>query len=423
MQHIVQEIVDTLQNFIADEQLSLMLIEAKEEEAALILKTFAMVEEDEQSPDIFLTFADDFQDTRRYVELIIERQREQIELVNAELEKEGKPLIELLPAELSERNQPSRERLIELFLHTRKIVEPDRLIIWTFYPLADIENEDFYLNLFEEVIRKTIDGEIEGTKIILRDTPSNAFREKFGCVPDNPKIFCYRPEVDFQSVLKKIEAQAKNKDLPPEERVQSVMLMAGVDVAEKRFDDALLKNEQVLKHYQKTKQKENESVVHNNIGDIYYLQGDYVKAQENYEKAITIAVEEKSQPLVLYQGMNVGNSLFMQKRYDEAFPYYESSEKLAEVNKILIQQVQALERMGDTRRAQEKPDEAIEIYDKAADLCRENKYKYGLQGILQRLCEVYAEKRDQEKHDECKKELDETQDELRKIDPHFVNEK
>lgn len=428
MQHIVQEIVDTLQNFIADEQLSLMLIEAKEEEAALILKTFAMVEEDEQSPDIFLTFADDFQDTRRYVELIIERQREQIELVNAELEKEGKPLIEFLPVELSERNKPSQERLIELFQHTRKVVEPERQIIWTFYPLADIEKEDFYFNLFDGIIRKTISGEIEGTKIILRDTPTNTFRERFGfseedSTRDNPKVFCYKPEVDFQTVLKKIEKQAKNKDLPPEERVQSVMLMAGVDVAEKRFDDALVKNGQVLKHYQKTKQKQNESVVHNNIGDIYYLQGDYVKAQENYEKAITIAVEEKSQPLVLYQGMNVGNSLFMQKRYDEAFPYYESSEKLAEVNKILIQQVQALERMGDTKRAQEKPDEAIEIYNKAADLCRENKYKYGLQGILQRLCEVYAEKRDQEKHDECKKELDETQDELRKIDPHFVNEK
>lgn len=426
MQHIVQEIVDTLQNFIADEQLSLMLIEAKEEEAALILKTFAMVEEDEQSPDIFLTFADDFQDTRRYVELIIERQREQIELVNAELEKEGKPLIEPLPAELSERSKPSQERLIDLFLHTRKVVEPERQIIWNFYPVSNLEpeKEDFYLNLFDGIIRKTIAGEIEGTKIILRDTPNNAFRERFyDDSEENPKVFCYKPEVDFQTVLKKIEERAKNKELPPEERVQSVMLMAGVDVAEKRFDDALLKNQLVLKHYQKTKQKQNESVVQNNIGDIYYLQGDYVQAQANYEKAITIAVEEKSQPLVLYQSMNVGNSLFMQERYDEAFPYYESSEKLAEVNKVLIQQVQALERMGDTRRAQEKPDEAIEIYNKAADLCRENKYKYGLQGILQRLCEVYAEKRDQEKHDECKKELDETQEELKKIDPHFVNEK
>lgn len=424
MQHIVQEIVDTLQNFIADEELSLMLIEAKEEEAALVLKTFAMVEEDEQSPDIYLTFGDDFQDTRRYVELIIERQREQIELVNVELEKIEKPKIEPLPAELSERNKPSQERLLELFRHIRAQVEPERLIVWTFYPVTNVEPEkqDFYLNLFDEIIRQTTAGEIEGTKIILRDTESNAFRERFGCAPDNPKVFCYRPEVDFQSVLKKTEERAKNKDLPPEERVQSVMLMAGVDVAEKRFDDALVKNEQVLKHYQKTKQKQNESVVQNNIGDIYYLQGDYVKAQQCYEKAITIAVEEKSQPLVLYQSVNVGNSLFMQKRYDEAFPYYESSEKLAEANKILVQQVQALERMGDTRRAQEKPDEAIEIYNKAADLCRENKYKYGLQGILQRLCEVYAEKREQEKHDECKKELEETQEELRKIDPHFVNE-
>jgi tetratricopeptide (TPR) repeat protein len=429
MQHIIQEIVDTLQDFIADEEQSVMLIEAQAEEAPLLLKTFGMVEEDELSPDVFLSFADDFQDTRRYVEMIIERQREQIEAVNEELAKIGQPPLEQLPGELSERNKPSQIRLLELFEHTRRTVEAERQIIWIFYPLTDVETEkeDFFVNLFEDIAVKIMNGDLGNTKLIIRDTPSQSLRTKLGCETEkeneytkNPKVLCYRPEVDFQSVLKKIEDQAKNKQLPPEERVQSVMLMAGVDVAEKRYDEALSKNQQVLKHYQKTKQKQNESVVQNNIGDIYYLQGDYPTAQKSYENAINIAVAEKSQPLVIYQGINLGNSLFMQKNYDEALVYYDSSEKLADVNQVLPQRVQALERIGDTKRAQGNLDEAIEVYEKTADLCRENKYDFGLYGVLERLCEVYAEKKDQEKHDKCADELAEVKKKLEEIDPHLV---
>lgn len=431
MQQIIQEVVDTLQKFINHEEQSVMLIEADAQEAPLLLKSFGIVEEDDASPDIFVSLGDDFLDTRRYVELAIERQREQIEVLNIELAKINKPSLEEIPAELFERNKPSQIRLLELFQHIRKIVEPDRQLIWVFYPLTDIvaEKEDFFLNLFEEITVKIMRGELANTKIILRDTPSFLLRKKFDCETEkedvftnNPQVSCYRPKLDFPSILEKMEKQAKNKDLPPEERVQSVMMLAGVDVAEKRYDEALSKNTQVLKHYQKTKQKQNESVVHNNIGDIYYLQSDYPEAQKNYEKAINIAVAEKSQPLVIYQSINLGNSLFMQKNYDEAFPYYESSEKLAEMNKVLPQRVQALERMGDTKRAQGETDEAIEIYEKAADICRENKYDLGLKGILERLCEVHAEKSDQEKHDKCKDELEKIKNDLRKIDPHLVED-
>lgn len=422
MQHIIQEIVDNLQNFIADEEQSVMLIEAQAEEAPLILKTFGTVEEDEFSPDIFLSFPDDFEDTRRYVELIIERLREQTDAINEELEKIGKPPLAPIPSELLERDKPSQTRLVELFRHIRQTVEAERQLIWIFYPLTDVEKEKFFVNLFEDVARKTMAGDFGNTKLIVRDTPLLALKENLGCAPENPKVFCYRPQVDFQSVMKKIEAQAKNKEIPAEERVQSVMLMAGMDVAEKRYDKALSKNEQVLRHYQKTKQKQNESVVQNNIGDVYYLQGDFPKAQENYEKAITIAVAEEWQPLVLYQSMNLGNSLFMQQKYDEALIYYDSAEKLAEVNKILIQQIQALERMGDTKRAQGELKEAIKIYNEAADLCRENKYAFGLKSVLERLCEVHNERGDQKKHDECRDELKETKKTLDKIDPNLTKD-
>jgi tetratricopeptide (TPR) repeat protein len=420
MQHIVQEVTDTLTGFVDNEDQRLMIIESEADEAPLLLKSFGIVEESETQPDIFLTFPDDFNDTRRYVEMILERQREQIEVLNTELEKQDKPQLEQIPAELFERNKPSHERLAELMLHIRKIIEPERQVIWIFYPLGDVTAEEFYLNLFAPVADCILAAEIPGTKIIIRDTPAQLLRWRYAEEPPNEKVFGYRPRVDFKSVMAKMEERAKSPDAPVEEKVQAVMLSAGMDVAEKRYDDALTKNLRVLDHYKKTGQKQNESVVQNNIGDIYYLQGDYPAAQENYEKAITIAVEEESQPMVMYQGINAGNALFMQQKYDEAFVYYDSSEKLADINKVLPQRIQAMERMGDTRRAQGQTDEAIEIYEKAADICRENKYTLGLRGVLERLCEVHAERRDQEKYDVCKEEFDRVTEELKEIDPHLV---
>ena len=417
MRQIIQEVVDTLENFIANGERNIMLLEAVTDDAPLLLKSFAMIEENETSPDIFLTHSDEFHDTRRFVELVIERRREEIAAVNEELAKRKEPLRATLADEILARELPSSERFSKLFQHIRQIVEAERAIIWTFFPLAEIEKSDFYVALFEPVARQIINGDFGNTKLIVRDTSLNDLREKLGCEPENAAVFCYRPQLDFKSVMEKVEAQSKDETAPVEERMQSLMLTAGVDIAEQRFDDALYKNHKVLNYYQKTGQRQNESIVQNNIGDVYYVQGKFPEAQENYEKAITISVEEKSQPLVLYQSMNVGNSLLMQERYDEAFQYYDSAEKLAEVNKILIQRIQALERMGDCKMGAEATDEAIEIYEKAADLCRENKYALGLHGILTKLCPAYEKVGDEREQRECERELEETKAKLDEINP------
>jgi len=183
----------------------------------------------------------------------------------------------------------------------------------------------------------------------------------------------------------------------------------------------LAKNRKVLEHYQRTKQRQNESVIHNSIGDIYYLQGQFPEAQKSYETAVTIAVEEKSQPLVLYQSMNLGNALFMQQKFDEALVYYESAEQLAEANDILVQQIPAIERIGETKAAQEKLDEAIEVLETGADICREEKYQLGLKRLLELLANVYERKGDNDEKERALAEMNEAKAELAAIDPHYAD--
>jgi tetratricopeptide (TPR) repeat protein len=396
-----------------------MVIDATVEESALLLKSLEMVEEDERSSDIFLSFGDEFVETRRYVEVVIERQQEQITLLNEELRKLGREKLPGLPETIIRRESLSELRLKELFTHLRNSIEPERRLVWVFYPLQDTGQEKEFADLFESVARGVMADDFGDTKIIIRDTPSKLLAKRF---EENQKVFFYDSKLDLQTIFKKMEADAKNENLPKEERIQNVMLLAGVDVAEKRYDDALAKNQHVLRHYQKEKQKERESIVQNNIGDIYYLQGQFPEAQQCYEKAILIAVGVESQPLVMYQSINLGNALFMQQKFDESLVYYDSAEKLAGANQVLPHQVQALERIAEVKRAQDKPDEAIEILAKAADICRQNKYDYGLMIILRKLVVAYDEKGDEKNRRAAEKELDACTGKVSEVDPNLVKE-
>lgn len=418
MQHIIEEVKKNLGLFIDDEEKSVMVVQATVEESLLVLKTLDMLEEDEMSPDIFVMHLDNFSDSRTYVGNLFESQEAQIEGVNEELSERGEPLLEKLPEELSKRTIINHERLIGIVKHIRKIVEADRKVIWIFFPLDETENAEAFANLLRFLAHEILEEKIERTKLIIRDTTTLILKDKLA--PFEKKVSFYQPKLDLDSIFEKIEQQSKNPNAPPDERAQNLMLMAGVDVAEKRFDDALQKNETVLRYFEKSEQTQKQSVVHNNIGDIHYLQGDFPQAQKSYESAVSIAIDEKSQPLVIYQSINAGNSLFMQQKYDEALVYYQSAEKLAEMNQVVMQQVQALERAGDTQKAQGETDKAIESWEKAAVVCRENSYKIGMVGVLEKLDAAYKEKGETEKRRKNQKELEDCREEIKQVEPALL---
>jgi tetratricopeptide (TPR) repeat protein len=418
MQHIIEEIKEHFNLFIDDEEKSVMIVEAKADESMLLLKTLDMLEEDEMSSDVFLIHPDGFTDSRSYVTSLFDSQELQIESVNEELAERDEPLLEELPEELSKRTILNHDRLTGIVSHIRKIVDADRKVIWVFFPLEETDNGDAFINLLWLLIKQIIEEKIDQTKIIIRDVPTSKLRDKL--LFFDKKVSFYQPKLDLESIFEKIEQQSKNPNAPPDERAQNLMLMAGVDVAEKRFEDALKKNKTVLKYFEKSNQKQKQSVAHNNIGDIHYMQGDFPQAQKSYENAVSIAIDEKSQPLIIYQSINAGNSLFMQQEYDEALIYYQSAGKLAEINQVVMQHVQALDRAGDTKKAQGENDKAVENWEKAVVVCRENSYKIGMIGILEKLDVAYGDSGESDKRLKNQKELEDCILEIKQVEPALL---
>jgi tetratricopeptide (TPR) repeat protein len=217
----------------------------------------------------------------------------------------------------------------------------------------------------------------------------------------------YRPELDPESFEKKLNERANDPALPAEEQAQIHMMLASFDVANQRYDTALARNLELLGYFRHTGQRQEQTIVMSNIGDLHYIQKKFNEAQTWYERAINMSVSLKSEPLVLDQSFNLGNALLMQNKFADALVYFDAAERLARASMQPQQQIRALEQMGMANYRMGRSAEAAENWEKAVELSRESKFQEGQRANLERLRDLYQELGDSGRLSACKAALSE----------------
>ncbi len=402
MRSLMRDITARFTGFIDGSLYDIMVILCEPEHSALLLKTLDALEQDPEIPDIFLTFGHPFGNPTAYVDQVLATVRNQLDQLNAELAQRGDQQMDPLPAELADEALLPEAKLLGIMQHVRGIVPSIQRVVWTIYPL-EINDPAQYLRLIDYVSVQIREAPLAGTKLIVRDRVDPSILAPH--LEKQPGVRLYQPELDPASMEKKLNEKANNPSVPPEEQAQIHMMLAGMDVANGRFDMALARNQELLGYFHHTGQKQQQSVLLNNIGDLHYIQKKYAEAQSWYEHAINLSVALGSQPLVLYQSMNLGHALFMQKRIDEAVFYYESAEKLAQSSNAPVQQIQALERIGIAKHQNGQPDEAAQAWEKAVDLSTKFHDDSGRRTNLGHLRQLYSETGDKKRLQECDEEL------------------
>jgi tetratricopeptide (TPR) repeat protein len=397
MKRIIQDIQSHLKNFINGSRRRVLIIICAPENSTFLLKSFDAIEDDPAVADIFLVFGHPFAGSESYVAQVQASVRQQYDQVNEELAKRGDPPLAPLPEEPAGGSLSPEERLLEDMQYLRGVVPKERQMIWLFYPM-EISEPEQYLRLIDSIRDRT--APLRGVKLIARD---NAERILLRHLQSHPEVEVYQPSLDPEHLMNQLAEQANDPKTPPEEQAQIHMMLAGKDVSEQRFDQALARNQELLGYFRHTGQRHHQSIVLNNIGDIHYIQNRLEPAQAAYEEAISIAVEEKSQPLVIYQSINLGNVLQRQQKFDEALVYYRSAEQLAGTNHALAYQLQALEQIGAVNQQTGKLNEAAEALEKATELGQKFHFEYNLRDDLKRLMSVYQQMGDTERLERCQK--------------------
>jgi tetratricopeptide (TPR) repeat protein len=402
MKSILNDTRRIFEEFFADPGQGMLVVWTETEDSVLLLKTLTSMEEDPASPDIFLMFGHEFASQAEYSDEVIARLAEQIDNLNEEMAKVGERF-EGLPESAVDATVGPETRLFAAVQHIRRVVPRDSKVVWLFFPLSFESDESDFAQLMESLKGQLDEAGVTASKLIVRDAPARTLCRRYN---NDQSVRIYFPFLDLGSITERVKEQANDPAVTPEEQAQAHMMLAGFDVAEGRHEQALQRNTELLGYFYHTRQRQQQSVVLNNIGDIHYLQTRFPEAQVSYEKALTIAIEESAQPLMIYQSINLGNALIMQQKFEEALIYYESAEKLAEANKAVVYQVQALERSGHAVWQQGLMGDAIKRWENAGDICRQYQYTYGLATVLQRLVQAYEVRGMIEERNERKRELD-----------------
>jgi tetratricopeptide (TPR) repeat protein len=404
MRSIIQDIQSEFHRFIDSRTENLLIVPCEPDHSALLFKTLEALEDAPESLDIFLTFGHPFTDPGQYVGEIPPIIGLQLDSVNQDLVKRGEPALPTPPAELADESRKPFVRLLGLMRYVESLVTDERRVIWTFFPL-EVDATTPYAEMVSYVHDELKAGSLRVTKLIVRDGAISSNLERG--LGGQPTVRIFRPELDPESFEKKLNEKANDQRLPMEEHAQIQMMLAGFDVANRRYDMALARNLELAGYFGSAGQQHQQAIVLNNIGDLHYMQNKFHEAQSWYERAISLSVALKSEPLVLYQSFNLGNALLMQNKFADALVYYDAMERLAQASNLPVQQIQALEQMGMANYRMGKSAEAAERWEKAVELSRELKFVEGQRANLERLRDLYRELGDSRRLSACEAALSE----------------
>ncbi|MBO0722255.1 MAG: tetratricopeptide repeat protein [Blastocatellia bacterium] len=388
MKSILYEIQYGLREFIVNRDLNLLIVPCEIEHSAFLLKSIDAIEQNPAEPDIFLTFGYPFDVQTDYIEEILAEVGRQMDHLREELAKRDNHFLLEAFTELEDRSLPPAIRLARVMEQIRKIVPAQRQVIWIFYP-EEILDSGHYLQLIGYLQNYLAKPSMRGTKLIVReDSASPILAERL----DQRGTRIYRTRLDPDSFEKMLAAKATDRAIPAEERAQMHMMLAGYDVAHRRYDLALTRNLELLNFFAYKNQPYNRAIVLNNIGDLFYIQEKWPEAQAWYRRAVALSVDLGSKPLVFNQSINLGNALLMQNNYSESLIYYRAAERYAESSGpgMIIQQIQVLERIGLACHRKGEYEEAAEALEKAATLNEKIKNFEGQRSNLDQLSGIYS---------------------------------
>jgi tetratricopeptide (TPR) repeat protein len=405
MRFLLRRIRGILRDFIGGTTHTVLVLACEPEQSAVPLKCLDGLEQDPTEPAIFLTFGEPFAGLAAFAAQVTASVRQQSEEVSSALAKQKQPPLTPFPEELRESSVPPKERIAGAFRYARKLVPEDTPIVWIVYPL-EVSKPDEYLALVRFLRGLLDDPALPRTRLILRDGVARPMLAPH--FQEDVKVHVYQPRLGPAAMEQQLTAEANNPFLPAEERAGNHLLLAGIDVAHKRYDQAMARNLELAGYFEGKGQRTQQSMVLNNIGDLHYTQQRFPQAQEWYERAITLAVALKAQMLVLYQSINLGNALLAQGKNEEALGYYEAAAKLGEVSRAPLYQIQALEQLGVVQRRLRRNDEAAAAWEKTAELGGRIRYETARRSALGRLRQLYGEMGKKDRLAACERALAET---------------
>jgi hypothetical protein len=373
MNPAIQRVKEELQAFVDQRDDFVQVIHALDTEFAIIMSALKAVE-DETPSDIFLHFSVPCTSLDGYLETIFIRAKLCIEKANEELAVDGSPLLEPLPTICDDASATVTERLRGMVDHFRGLAgDPlDSHLILAFLPLQITDQEAYASIITGFFPREGHDYWMRGVRVLVRDDAAAPFVVPYLQQNIIGDIRVLNADLSPAALIRGLQESAGDTEIPMLERVLGLMQLAGLDLAYKKYPEAVLKFKAAYKYFTQEDNTAQRGVCLHGMGLAAERGGSPARGKVLFQQGLGIcAPVAQALPVTLILTSSLGDVCHRLKEYEEAHGYYGLAAELATGLGNLPIRVEAMLKQGDVRRDQRQTVPAITHWVEAAEVCKE----------------------------------------------------
>lgn len=409
MRQKIEQLKNTLHAFIDQSDDLLLVISALDTDMALVHKIVEGVDQ-EQPADIVLRFAHPGDTADRYVGTALLVVDAQIDGVNAVRVAEGLPEWQKLPPACHDPNLRPERRVQIAMQHVRSFFpkDEDHRVVWCFLPprMADPIGYASFIGALTPV--NGIEPWMHSQRIVARDDRGEPF-----LVPQLHKhkiegTLVFHADFSIEALLDSMAAEVQNPDTPEAARMQTLLQLASVDYANKRYSESIAKHAILYDYFKRVKKPVLQGFCLGGVADVLFATGHMAEAKKRYKQGLALASPSgiTSLPVVMQLSAKAGDVCAARGEYAEAEEYFDLASQIAGKLVSLEFKVDCMEKIGMTREARGKSAAAAEVWKNGIALCKEGDYFIRQRTIAERLVNLYRTQRMPDREIEAQLELD-----------------
>jgi tetratricopeptide (TPR) repeat protein len=281
------------------------------------------------SPDVFWIFGEPFVTAFEYVRAVVASFEQRYRLVQEVAIKAGEPMPEIPKEVLDDRHSPV-ERIRKMLSFARSLLADldEQHLVAAFVP-SSIADEGEFAELMLAVLEHDFPFPwCHHMRIVVSEDAGVPRLLEVGRKLARVRI--YQPDLSPHALEHSLEDEANDAARPLAERMQALLVLAGMDVAHQRIQPAAEKYLLLARYFQGTGQPSMAAISLCGVGEALVRGGNLPQALDWFKRALTPALEAKSLQALVNIMLNLANLYFQSERWAEAFDHYGTTADLAQ---------------------------------------------------------------------------------------------
>ena len=348
MRKLFEQMRTRLESFLGQRRNLLLVVSAGPAEYLPLVSTIDGIEQG-GSADAFWLFLDPFDNPPQYAKAVVASFRTRYTVLAVELQKAGLSVPSDLPPSLLDERRPPVDRLRELFLFARDLIddlEATRLVVGLL-PSKIAAPLPYAQLIMALATHETPVPWCHHMRFIAREEAQQALLTEHARAMVRTEF--YAPNLGQDADQASLEDEANDASLPLPQRMQSLLLLAGMDLAYQRLPAAMEKYKLLADYHQVIGPPPLHALALNGMGEVWDRAGNEKEAQRHFEMALVPALTSKNPPALINITLNLANLHRTHERWQMAFDHYNAVSALAKATCSAMLQLRCLEQMGFCR--------------------------------------------------------------------------